>query len=163
MARWLGSADMRLRFVGLVAVAALLASCSDSLPTTPTAEWDAARARWAERGPSHYTYETRSICFCIITVTFWHRVEVRDGQVIAVTPIESFPTSGTVPLTTWRTIPQLLERAQPVNGSAPFEVQRIVEYDPTLGYPRRIETRCGPMVADCDNTVEARNLRPVQP
>jgi hypothetical protein len=139
--------------------ALLIAGCSDDLPLEPAAEWDAARARWAERGPSHYTYESRSACFCLPNVTYWHRVEVRDGQVIAVTPLENFSFPGTAPLSAWQTVPDLLERAQPVRPTAgSFEVTRTVEYDPTFGYPRRIETRCGPNVADCDNTVEARNL-----
>lgn len=148
---------MQRRHLVLCAIALLATACSDTLPVDPTADWTAARARWSERGPSHYTYESRSACFCIVNVTFWHRVEVRDGRVIAVTPLETFPFPGSLPLTTWQTIPELFERARPAEQGS-FVVERTVEFDPVLGYPRRIAVRCGPQIADCDNTVEARNL-----
>jgi hypothetical protein len=136
---------------------AVVAACADVRPLDPVNEWEVARARWAERGPSHYTYESRSTCFCIVNVTFWHRVEVKDGQVIGVTRLQDFPFPDLPTPSAWQTIPVLFDRARPAEASS-VVVERIVEYDPALGYPRRIDVRCSRMVADCDNTVETRNL-----
>ncbi len=43
---------------------------------------------------------------------YWHRVEVRDGRVVAVTPVDSVPFPPVGPLTIWPTVPQLFERAR---------------------------------------------------
>ena len=138
----------------------LLSGCTDRLPLSPDDEWAEARARWDARGPSHYTFETRSLCFCIVNVTYWHRVEVRDGRVVAVTPVDSVPFPPVGPVTTWPTVPQLFERARRTREVTFIERQEV-EYDPALGYPTRINVVCGRQVADCDQETTARNLRAV--
>jgi hypothetical protein len=148
-----------LRLLALVSVV-WLGGCSGELPLTPDDEWTQARARWDTRGPTNYTFEVRSLCYCIANVNFWHRVEVRGGRVVAVTPVDSVPFPPVMPLTIWPTVPELFERARRTREVTFIERQEV-EYDPTVGYPRRISVACGRQIADCDSETTVRNLRGV--
>ncbi|MCU0636963.1 MAG: DUF6174 domain-containing protein [Gemmatimonadaceae bacterium] len=150
-----------LRTLRLLPFVVFLAGCVEGdLVLSPDNRWAEARAQWERRGPTQYTYEVRSICFCFANVNQWHRVEVRNGAVVAVTQLEGPTFSGSVPLSAWPTVPQLFERARPVVGNS-VVVELITEFDPALGYPTRITQRCSREVADCDSETLARNLRVV--
>lgn len=134
-----------------------VAACAEAdLVVNPETAWTTARTTWERRAPRRYHYEIRTACFCIVQVTQWNRVDVRDGRVIRVTQIEGQLFPGVVPLSAWPTIPELFERARPTSGG--FVRSIDVDYDRDFGYPRRITVRCGPQVADCDSDTEARNL-----
>ncbi|MCU0649127.1 MAG: DUF6174 domain-containing protein [Gemmatimonadaceae bacterium] len=144
-----------------LALLLLVGACvEDDLILAPESRWAEARAQWDRRGPAHYTFEVRSVCFCLPNVHQWHRVEVRNGAVIAVRQLEGQPFSGSVPLTAWPTIPQLFERARPPLENS-VVVELITEFDPAYGYPTRITQRCSRIVADCDSETFTRNLQPV--
>ncbi len=140
----------------------LLSGCTDQLALSPSDEWAEARARRGDSpDPSHYAFETRSACYCIVNVTYCHRVEVRDGSVVAVTPVDGVPFPPVRALLIWRTVPHLFERARR-RREVTFIERQDVEYDPTVGYPRRISVVCGRQVADCEQETMVRGPRGVQ-
>ena len=48
-----------------------------------------AEARWADRGFTDYSIESRSGCFCPPEVSAWVRIDVMNGEVIRATVLEN--------------------------------------------------------------------------
>jgi hypothetical protein len=65
-----------------------------------------------------------------------------------------------MPLSIWPTVPELFERARRTREVTFIERQEV-EYDPTVGYPRRNSVVCERQIADCDQETTVRNLRAV--
>jgi len=156
---------MRLfRFTLLLFAAALTLACAGDSPLAPGERraLDRAKALWESRRPAEYTYEGRVSCFCDPSLSIWTEVRVRGDSVIAATPLQLVPGSGTpAGPSAWRTVPGLF-RAIESAASSDYTRDVVTVYDDELGYPRSIDVRCHENIADCGVTYEARNLRAVR-
>ncbi len=124
----------------------------------------AAESRWNERAFADYTYEIFIGCFCTPEVTRWTRVTVRDGAVVQAEHVEPHPD---IPLTTfdyWHPIDTVFSRVRAAmvdRGSTSYLKDVVVQYDPALGYPTRVEFVSRPNIADGGATWELRNVTPL--
>jgi hypothetical protein len=91
------------------------------------------RARWRARHVESYTYEYRRGCFCGVYGLV--RLQVTNGTLVAVTPIEAYISPQVDPLTVFPTVEQLFEV---VIDAANRADDLQVTYDPALGYPKSI-------------------------
>ena len=118
-----------VRNVGLALVGLAFAACGDS--AGPKSVGD-AEALWQSQNLSSYSYVAAHQCFCVFgpgPVT----VEVSQGQVSRVILIS---TGAEIATTGYYTIDELFEWVRSMTGPV------SVRYDPTLGYPERIEMCC---------------------
>lgn len=123
-----------------------------------------AEARWNARPFADYSFEIRTFCFCPPEMAQWTRVSVINGVVVdadAVEPDSNFPITT---LVYWQPIDSLFSDLHRVMSDGPFEspyADIVVEYDPVLGYPTRIEYIEKPTVADAAATITVRNVIPL--
>ena len=119
-----------VRNAGFALLVIVCAACRDSSGPKSVTE---AQDLWRSQNLSSYSYVATHQCFCIFPpgpVT----VEVTQGQVSRVVVLSSgaeIPTSG------WYTIDELFDRLHAMTAQP-----ASVIFDPTLGYPRRIEICC---------------------
>ena len=139
----------------LPALLLLAAGCAD--PTAPgeQGQLDAARARWRAQGGDSYTVEISRSCFCVlggrrVTVT------VTNGAVVGADYLDSGGPVETALLTYIPTIPDLFDLIQDALDKNPASFLAI--YDPTYGYPTRIEIDFSATVADDELAITARDL-----
>lgn len=144
----------------------LASACADANPLSPheLSVLASAEARWKSRPFANYTYEIRQSCFCPPEVNQWTRVTVRDGHVVAA---DRVPPDSLYPPTTlqyWQPIDSLfarLRRNASDSSIGGVYSDIVVEYDPVLGYPTRIEWREKPTVADAGAVYTLRNVMPL--
>ena len=143
----------------LLASLSVLVSCSDPFDSGEEKELEQAQARWADAGPFDYQVEVRLSCFCQAALPVFSRLEVRAGQVVAATPLA--PTPGDViPLDAWPTVPEVFESIESASRQSVYtEIE--AQYEPSLGYPTRLELRCKADVLDCGGTYELQNITPI--
>lgn len=135
----------------------VLVSCSDPFGSGEERELERAQARWNSTGLLDYQVEVRLGCFCQAALPVFSRLTVQAGQVVAAEPLTPTPGAEGIPLDAWPTVPGvfgLIEGASHQSGYTEIEAQ----YDPTLGYPTRLELRCKPDVLDCGALYELQNL-----
>jgi Family of unknown function (DUF6174) len=151
---------MELRFRrswAVIAALSLLASCSDPFGSGEERELERAQARWSEAGGQDYEVDVRLGCFCQAARSVFTRLTVQAGQVVAAEPLTPTPGAEDIPLNAWPTVPEvfgLIESASRQSHYTEIEAQ----YDPTLGYPIRLELRCEENVTDCGTLYELENL-----
>lgn len=136
---------------------ALALACGTSTGPTQQAAFDRALARWQSQQLDSYQFELTRNCFCVL-----------GGQVIVITveqgTIKTAETteSGTAIaierelLSYLPTIPDLFDMVQDaLNRSV---ARLLVTYDPSLGYPSRIELDYVNEAIDDESTTIVRNL-----
>lgn len=116
-----------------------IAGCSLLTPEpTMQQELDRSRTRWQTAGPEAYAFTTTFDCFCPPELLEPVRVEVADGQIIAVHDVktgEAVAESSLLDLYT--DVEGLFDRVQR-EIDRPAE-QLEVEYDGACGFPRTID------------------------
>ena len=121
----------------MLALLAALAFGGCSGGTSPNARlrWEAERnrARWRARNLQSYTYEYRRGCFCGVYGLV--RLQVANGSLVAVTPIDAYISPLVDPLTAFPTVEQLFDVVIDAADSAD---ELHVTYDRDLGYPTSI-------------------------
>ena len=149
----------RAALVGLVLLAAeLLPACGGEAGLSPgeVMALAEAEARWADRGPVHYTLEVRRTCFCAPPSTDWAEIEVDHDTLVRVTLLA---TGDSVPRAEWGIrppVPRLFEEIRTFHSRLLKDVR--ADYDPATGYPRRMVFTAGGDVGDANYHVEARHL-----
>lgn len=138
--------------------------CQDNdglLSPNETRELIRAYAKWrASPVRNAYSYETRQVCFCPPDVFRWHRVSVRNDSIVEVRDV----ASGQV-------IPRERYSFLTVDGlfgviarePDEYAADISVTFDPTLGFPTRIDLTGKPIIADYGLAIEARDVRPLTP
>ncbi len=107
----------------------VFAACGDSIGPGPQT-LEEARALWASHHLTSYSYFGSRDSFAGASGLV--RVEVVDGTVSAVT---DWTTHAPIATTGWLTIDQLLNLAATLQP-------RPVEFDRSLGFPKRVERCC---------------------
>ncbi|HEX7025573.1 MAG TPA: DUF6174 domain-containing protein [Gemmatimonadales bacterium] len=148
-----------LRRLALPVLALLLAVTGCEAPTAP-GDRDAlaeARARWRAGGSLSYSYELNRSCFCLLAGRAM-RVTVDAGSVVSAEYIDSRTGVEAALLTYVPTIPDLFDLAEDaLDRRADYFA---AEYDPTYGFPTRIEIDYSSSAADDEVAISARNLVP---
>jgi hypothetical protein len=115
---------------GLLALSLLVfAACGDSTGPGPQTV-EEARALWASHHLTTYSYFGSQVSFAGPSGLV--RVEVADGKVLAVT---DWTTHAQIATLGWLTVDQLLDLAETLQP-------RPVEFDRSLGFPKRVERCC---------------------
>ena len=146
----------RPRILFLLAAGLTAASCA--APTAPGehGELVEAKARWHAQGSDSYSFELNRGCFCVLggrrlTVT------VRDGAVVGADYLDSGGPVDKALLTYVPTVPDLFDLIQDAldRKVAWFSA----DYDPTYGYPTRIEVDYSADAVDDEIAITARDLQ----
>jgi hypothetical protein len=118
---------------------------------------DIAERRWRSQNLAAYSYEGRVGCFCPPELNEWATVEVRNGRVTAVRSLD-----GTlIPSERWfgrQTIDELFTLIRE-RRDIDWVKDIVVEFDATLGYPKRASFESKPNIADAGAAYEVRNVR----
>ncbi len=137
--------------------ALLLTAVGCEAPTAPgnLDNLAAARARWRDQGGEAYSYELTRNCFCV----FGGRrmvVTVKQGTVTAADYLDSDGSVEAALLTYIPTIPDLFDLVEgALAGPAAYF---FASYDPTYGYPNRIEIDYSANAVDDEMAITARSL-----
>jgi hypothetical protein len=118
-----------VRNAGFALLVLAFAACKDAAGPKSVEE---AQDLWQSQNLSSYSYVASHQCFCLFQpgpVT----VEVTQGQVSRVVVLS---TGAEIATGGWYTIDELFDRLRATT------VPASVTFDPSLGYPRRIETCC---------------------
>jgi hypothetical protein len=145
---------------------ATLAACDSSGIAGPgdVRRLSEAKALWASRPFTNYTYEIRTSCFCPPEVTQWARVEVRNGAVVDVDAVDADPAFPITTLSYWTPIDTLfsdIERALSSGGFSSVYARVDVTYDAQLGFPTSIEYVAKPNIADAGASISVRSVVPL--
>jgi uncharacterized protein DUF6174 len=151
---------------GLAVLLAALAAGGCASPTdgsgVPRSErerFEQNRALWRAQGVASYRFEYRHICFCVPSVTDPVAIVVRSGDVASITYLT---TGAPVPperFDQFLTVEELFELA----GQALEEAASVtIEYDPTFGYPTRLDIDWRREIADDEGYHQAANLQPMR-
>jgi hypothetical protein len=146
----------RLLAILLLALPGLGSGC----PTTPGAgtrsgELATQRLKWSAQSIRHYRYEFQRTCECLPEMAPHVLIEVRDGAVISVVDAGTRASLASVPAANKPTIEELFGEL----GRALREADRVnAEYDPTFGYPTRVNIDWDIDVGDDERVYVARNL-----
>src|ERR687895_854125 len=113
-----------------------------------------ARAQWEQRPFADYTFAARHGCFCPPEHVGPVRITVRQGAIVSVTLLE---TGELVDPAHWFTIEQLYGRIP--SWAEHDGVEDVsVDYDPTLGFPSRVQVRYDEGIADAGDTYTISNV-----
>lgn len=144
----------------LLAGLLLVAGLACEAPTAPGERdsLEAARARWRALGSQSYTYEVNRSCFCLLggrrmTVT------VQAGAVTAA----EFQDSGTgVEAALLSYVPTVADLFDLIEDALDRNASYFsAAYDPSYGYPTRIEIDYSSSAADDELAISARDLLPL--
>jgi hypothetical protein len=136
-----------VRLVPLVLLS-FFVGCGDS---TGPFSLNLNRLRWEKQNLHEYIYTGSRVCFCP-DAGQEVRVLVLSDTVFSARVVG---TAVELPKGAWLTVDQLFDFAERSFGENDKKVR--IEYDPELGYPTLIGVSC-PMIADCDVTIETKNL-----
>ena len=152
---------MGTKLVRLLAIVAVLVSCSDDGPLSirELRDVEKARARWLNSSVRRaYTFEVRQDCYCPVEFVRWNTVTVVNDSV---TDVRVTAGDLAVPRSMWSsvvTVERMFATLSVVDQTYLEDVR--VRFDAQYGYPVAIELLAGPQIADADRAVYARNLRP---
>lgn len=124
--------------LALSSLALIVPASASALPVDPAdqATLDAARAKWDDAGLRNYRYKVSRICFCLPGHTRPRNVQVRNGKPVKKRRNRNYREVNTVE--------KLFKQAQAALNDDSFSVS----YDPTYGFPRRINSNPSFMIAD---------------
>lgn len=114
----------------LIALAVAALGCSDPLGPQENRLAE-ARAAWSLGAPAGYEFEFQRLCFCGPDTTRPVRIEVRFGEVTAVTVVETGETLADP--SSFPTIEDLFDEVEDAIRRDAFSLD--VQYDDDLGYP----------------------------
>jgi hypothetical protein len=138
----------------------LLAGLACEAPTAPGERdsLEAARARWRTLGSQSYSYEVNRSCFCLLggrqmTVT------VQAG---AVTAAEFQDSGADVEAALLSYVPTVADLFDLIEDALDRKASYFsAVYDPSYGYPTRIEIDYSSSAADDELAISARDLLPL--
>lgn len=107
-------------------------ACSTSTPYEE--EFASALARWHRTGLTKYRFKSTQSCFCTVDYTAAMTVTVRSGLVVSVV---DRATGASRPLEFRQPIDSVFAMVRQELIARPSRLE--VEYDPALGYPRRLK------------------------
>jgi hypothetical protein len=149
----------RLALASVVLAASLAASCSliTGGESNLREVYDSARTKWAEQGVRSYTVDMNIACFCPVGGNPV-QVQVRDGAVVSVTPLQGGQPVNTSSFGQYPTVDRLFEI---IGDAIDRKADRIfTTYDPDRNFPTRIEIDYRRNAIDDEVVYNVANLVP---
>ena len=138
---------------------ALLASCSAG--TDPSSDLEDARARWRSAEPTSYEFTMQRLCFCPRELTSPVIVQVKAGLVESRRYAD---TGGPVDARWTAEFPAIDGVFAIVDAAIARRADKIdAVYDPTRGFPTRIDIDYISSAADDELGVRVRDFKPRTP
>lgn len=148
-----GPGARRLPLLALL-VAAAVPGCGAAPFELTLSAFERQRAKWEAIGLTSYSFAYRERCYCGSSALLQGQIEVRDGQVVAVSATGQPP--GTEAVGSFPTIDDLFDR---IEAAIRDEAAALsVSYDPELGYPREIIIDFDYGTDDDEVTIDATDL-----
>jgi hypothetical protein len=144
------------RFLSLAGALA----CQSPLSPGEREDLREAEARWADRGFTDYSIESRTSCFCAPDVLGWARLEVVDGVIIRVTLLETGEIITDERLSYWETVEDLFDAIHRSNDQD-YLKDVTVQFDPALGFPTHVAWIPDESVQDGGSSRSLRNAQPL--
>lgn len=127
--------------VAVLILAALIYVLAAGMPgSAQTRQLDANLQKWQAQGISHYRMKVNIGCFCPFFDRMPVTVEVRDGQVLAVTDSQGQPVAADDPIRSFGN-----ERLMTIDGVFDYAREAMktadkteVTYDAALGHPSQL-------------------------
>lgn len=138
----------------------LLAGLACEAPTAPGERdsLEAARARWRTLGSQSYSYEVNRSCFCLLGGRQMS-VTVQAG---AVTAAEFQDSGAGVEAALLSYVPTVADLFDLIEDALDRKASYFsAAYDPSYGYPTRIEIDYSSSAADDELAISARDLLPL--
>ena len=148
----------------LLLVALLGVGCSSptdgsNLPRTERERLEQSLALWRAQGYSSYRFEYRHRCFCLPSVTDPVVIVVRGGVIVSVTYLANGEPVPPERFEQYLTVEALFALAR----QALLEAASVsIGYDPTFGYPTRLDVDWRREIADDEGFHQASNLQPLR-
>jgi hypothetical protein len=141
----------------VIALALPAAACSSPFDPQEVRALAESRRQWEQRGFADYSFEARHDCFfCLPEEVGPVRITVRQGAIVEVTLLE---TGAPVEPGLWFTIDDLYQQV-PSWAKIDGVDDVAVDYDPTLGFPSRIEVRYEEGIMDAGDNYVVTNVGP---
>jgi hypothetical protein len=157
---------MMIRFgrLGLLSVALLGAGCysptdGSSLPRTERERLERNQALWRAQGYTSYRFEYRHHCFCAPAVTDPVIIVVRGGAIVSINSVAGGAPVPPERFEQYLTVEALFALARQALGEA---ASATIDYDPTFGYPTRLDVDWRRDIADDEGSHQASNLQPLR-
>lgn len=149
-----------LGVIPLILLALASSSCDDE-DDGATTEFAEARARWEARGPANYDLVLERLCFCGPEGRGPARIEVRDGEVVSRTYVETGEPVREPLEASFPDVDGLFEFLADAFRSDPHSIE--IDYDPELGFPTRSFVDFRENVADEEQGHRVLELEIVRP
>ena len=112
--------------------------------------------RWATRGFTYYSIETKSSCFCPPELNEWARIEVLEGEVLRVTILSTGAVIDDSRVSSWSSVEDLFDEIHRANRNSGLADVKFT-LDPTLGFPTFVRWRYDDNIVDAGGTRSLRN------
>ena len=145
----------------LLCLGTLLLGCESPFSNSEYFLLSRGQRRWAGRGFTDYTIESRQSCFCPPEVGEWATLVVVGGRVQRVTLLRTGEVITDVRRQYWITVEQLFGA---ILESRSYEDLEDVDFslDQEYGYPTFVRWKYGPNVIDAGGTHSFRNVKMVR-
>lgn len=149
------------RIASLLVLALVVSACGTDVfsPSEENARAE-AEAKWLARPFSNYVVEMRLDCICPEPTLAWNRVQVVNGAITLVTPVD-----GTTPVDSelyplWPTVEDLFRK---LKGPHPDRnvIDIRAQYEATLGYPTQADFIYEGFLSDQTTSYFLRNAGPL--
>ena len=140
----------------LLCFVALLAGCESPFSSTEYFLLARAQHRWASRGFTDYSIESRQSCFCPPEVGEWARLVVVGGQIHRVILLRTGEVITDGRRNYWITVEQLFEAILEAGDNDELEDVDF-SLDEQLGFPTFVRWVYNPNVLDAGGTHSFRN------
>ncbi len=113
-------------------------------------------SEWKSGAVGDYEFEQQVNCFCAAPAGRFHRLTVRDGEIVTAVDLRSGQGLNSSQFHFFKTIQELIEFAESID---PDSVARLdVEFDPVLKYPSSIYVDYDERIADEEIGYETRGV-----
>ena len=127
---------------------------------TPGGELETAHALWEDQGIDSYRYDLQVGCFCIRELTRPVTIEVRDGEVAAITYVDDGTAADAILFENFSTMARVFDVL--AQNKAQDPVVFDVTYDASLGIPLDVAIDISEMMADEELWLTVSNFATLQ-
>ncbi len=145
---------MSLRSGTVLLAAVFVVGCATVGPEE--SELRIQRAAWQALGIADYDFQMSITCFCVTDVFRDVDIQVRGNLITAIRYADTGQPVDTTAWNPYGTIETLFDRVQDAIDRQAHSL--VVEYDPQLHYPRRIEIDLDQQMADEEISYHAKGV-----
>ncbi|NEO49518.1 MAG: hypothetical protein F6K55_37625 [Moorea sp. SIO4A3] len=144
----------RYCWLGLLVMILPLSACSSD--PSPEQQLEQNQERWETQKLDNYRYRLQVACYCIGDVTKPVVVEIRNGETTSIVAADSGKPVNRKFFDNYDSVSKLFDVVQKAIDQDYYKLD--VTYDPTLGYPTKIDMDYRAEIADDERTLTIDNL-----